>query len=35
MVADPACVAEVTVSPGVLLKIGHFDAVDGVTHVET
>ncbi|MEO0532232.1 MAG: hypothetical protein AAF266_16930 [Planctomycetota bacterium] len=34
MVADPAFVAEMPVRPGELLKIGHFDEVDGVTHVE-
>lgn len=34
MVADPAFVAEMPDNPGVLLKIGHFDEVDGVTHVE-
>lgn len=31
---DPAFVAEMPDSPGVLLKIGHFDQVRGVTHVE-
>jgi hypothetical protein len=34
MVADPAFVAEMPDNPGVLLKIGHFDEVDGVMHVE-
>ena len=34
MVCDPAFVAEMPDEPGVLLKIGHFDDVDGVTHVE-
>jgi len=33
-VCDPAFVAEMPGSPGVLLKIGHFDQVGGVTHVE-
>lgn len=31
---DPAFVAEMPGSNGVLLKIGHFDEVRGVTHVE-
>ena len=31
---DPAFVAEMPGSGGVLLKIGHFDEVNGVTHVE-
>ncbi len=31
---DPAFVAEMPGSRGVLLKIGHFDEVRGVTHVE-
>lgn len=31
---DPAFVAEMPGSRGVLLKIGHFDEVGGVTHVE-
>ena len=31
---DPAFVAELPGSNGVVLKIGHFDEVDGVTHVE-
>ena len=31
---DPAFVAELPEAPGVLLKIGHFDEIDGVTHVE-
>lgn len=34
IVCDPAFVAEMPGAPGVLLKIGHFDEVDGVTHVE-
>jgi hypothetical protein len=34
MVCDPAFVAEMPGSKGVLLKIGHFDEVAGVTHVE-
>lgn len=34
MVCDPAFVAEFPGSRGVLLKIGHFDQVDGVTHIE-
>lgn len=34
VVCDPAFVAELPDSNGVLLKIGHFDEVDGVTHVE-
>lgn len=34
VVCDPAFVAEMPDNPGVLLKIGHFDEVDGVTHVE-
>lgn len=34
LVADPAFVAEMPDNPGVLLKIGHFDEVDGVMHVE-
>lgn len=33
-VCDPAFVAEMPGSNGVLLKIGHFDQVGGVTHVE-
>lgn len=33
-VCDPAFVAEMPGSPGVLLKIGHFDQVSGVMHVE-
>lgn len=33
-VCDPAFVAEMPGSKGVVLKIGHFDEVDGVTHVE-
>jgi hypothetical protein len=33
-VCDPAFVAELPEAPGVLLKIGHFDEIDGVTHVE-
>ena len=31
---DPAFVAELPGSGGVVLKIGHFDEVGGVTHVE-
>jgi hypothetical protein len=31
---DPAFVAEMPSRPGVLLKIGHFDEVAGVTHIE-
>lgn len=34
MVADPAFVAEMPGSNGEVLKIGHFDEVAGVTHVE-
>jgi hypothetical protein len=34
VVCDPAFVAEMPNSPGVLLKIGHFDQVGGITHVE-
>ena len=34
MVCDPAFVAETPGSCGVLLKIGHFDDVGGITHVE-
>jgi hypothetical protein len=34
VVCDPAFVAEMPGSRGVSLKIGHFDEVDGVTHVE-
>jgi len=33
-VCDPVFVAELPEAPGVLLKIGHFDEIDGVTHVE-
>ncbi|MBL9162537.1 MAG: hypothetical protein JNL18_07405 [Planctomycetaceae bacterium] len=33
-VCDPAFVAEMPDARGVLLKIGHFDEVGGVTHVE-
>lgn len=33
-VCDPAFVAEMPGSNGVLLKIGHFDKIRGVTHVE-
>jgi hypothetical protein len=33
-VCDPVFVAEMPGAKGVLLKIGHFDVVDGVTHVE-
>jgi hypothetical protein len=34
VVCDPAFVAEMPGSRGVVLKIGHFDEVGGVTHVE-
>jgi hypothetical protein len=34
VVCDPAFVAEMPGSGGVILKIGHFDEVGGVTHVE-
>ncbi len=34
MVCDPAFVAEMPGSDGVVLKIGHFDEVRGVTHIE-
>ena len=34
LVADPAFVTELPNRPGELLKIGHFDEVNGVTHVE-
>ncbi len=34
VVCDPVFVAEMPESPGILLKIGHFDEVGGVTHVE-
>jgi hypothetical protein len=34
IVCDPAFVAEIPGSGGVVLKIGHFDEVAGVTHVE-
>ncbi len=34
MVCDPAFVAQMPGSGGVVLKIGHFDQVGGVTHVE-
>jgi len=34
VVCDPAFVAEMPGSNGVVLKIGHFDEVGGVTHVE-
>jgi hypothetical protein len=34
MVCDPAFVAEMPGSQGVVLKIGHFDEVRGITHVE-
>lgn len=34
VVCDPAFVAEIPGSNGVVLKIGHFDEVGGVTHVE-
>jgi len=34
VVCDPAFVAEMPGSGGVVLKIGHFDEVGGITHVE-
>ena len=34
LMCDPAFVAEMPDSPGQLLKIGHFDEVGGVMHVE-
>jgi hypothetical protein len=34
LACDPAFVAEMPGSQGVLLKIGHFDKVGGVMHVE-
>lgn len=34
LVCDPAFVAEMPGSRGVVLKIGHFDEVGGVTHIE-
>ena len=34
VVCDPVFVAEMPSSKGVVLKIGHFDEVGGVTHVE-
>jgi hypothetical protein len=34
LVCDPAFVAEMPSAPGILLKIGHFDEVAGVTHIE-
>jgi hypothetical protein len=34
IVCDPAFVAEMPGSRGVVLKIGHFDEVGGVTHIE-
>jgi hypothetical protein len=34
VVCDPAFVAEMPGSRGVVLKIGHFDEVGGVTHIE-
>lgn len=34
MDCDPAFEAEIPSSRGVLLKIGHFDEVRGVTHIE-
>ena len=34
IVCDPAFVAEMPGSGGVVLKIGHFDEIAGVTHVE-
>lgn len=33
-VCDPAFVAQIPGSNGVVLKIGHFDEIDGVMHVE-
>ena len=34
VVCDPAFVAEMPGSGGVVLKIGHFDEVGGITHIE-
>ncbi len=34
LVCDPAFVAEIPGSGGVVLKIGHFDEISGVTHIE-
>ena len=34
LVFDPAFIAEMPERPGELLKIGHFDEIAGVTHVE-
>lgn len=34
LVCDPAFVAEMPGSRGVVLKIGHFDEIGGVTHIE-
>jgi len=34
MVCDPAFVAEMPGSRGVVLKIGHFDEIGGITHIE-
>lgn len=34
IVCDPAFVAEIPGSRGELLKIGHFDEVQGVMHIE-
>ena len=34
LVCDPAFVAEFPGSDGVVLKIGHFDEIAGVKHVE-
>jgi len=34
VVCDPAFVAEMPGSGGVILKIGHFDEVGGITHIE-
>jgi hypothetical protein len=34
VVCDPVFVAEMPGSGGVVLKIGHFDEVGGITHVE-
>jgi len=34
LVCDPAFVAEMPDAPGTLLKIGHFDKIGGIMHVE-
>ena len=34
MVCDPVFVAEMPDAPGTLLKIGHFDEVGGIVHIE-